>query len=128
MDVISPVPPPQPSDPELMKWTVILNLSPLLGAIVPFGNLIAPLVIWLVKKSDLPGLDAPGRANLNFQISWTLWMILAVVLATVGSCLVLPVALPLAVGLAWLIITIISAVKASNGEAFRFPLTVDFLK
>ena len=96
--------------------------------IIPFGHLIAPLVIWLVKKTDLPGLDAPGRANLNYQISWTLWMLIAVVLAAVGSCLILPIALPLVLGIAWLVITIISAVKASNGEQYKYPLTIDFLK
>lgn len=124
----APAPPPPPSDSELKKWTVILTLSPLAGAIIPFGHLIAPLVIWLVKKTELPGLDPIGRANLNYQISWTIWMLIAVVLAVVGSCLILPMALPMAVGIAWLVITIISAMKASNGEDYKYPLSIEFLK
>lgn len=128
----APVPPFPPQEPqtqgELRKWTVILNLVPLVGLVVPFGHLVAPLVVWLVKKQDLPALDGPGKANLNYQISWTIWGLVAAGLAVVGSCLILPLALPLVVLVAWIIITILSAIKASNGEPFQFPLSLEFLK
>ena len=122
-----PLPLPTAS-PEEKQWKVILHLSALAGLIIPTaGNIIAPLVIWLIKKPELPGLDAEGKKVLNFQISYAIYMFASVVLAVVGSCFIIPIALPLVVGIAWLVFTIIGGVKASNGESYEFPLTIKML-
>jgi uncharacterized protein len=109
------------------QWKVILHLSALCGVIVPAGNIIAPLAIWLIKKPEMPGLDAEGKNVLNFQISVLIYMIAAVVLAMVGSCLIIPIILPIVVGIFWLVVTIIGGVKTSNGESYAFPLTIKML-
>jgi len=102
------------------QWILFLNLSALAGFVVPsMGHILGPLIIWLVKKAESPAIDAAGRAVLNFQISWTIWMIASVVLAFVGSCLVVPMFLPVAVGIAWLVFVIIGSMKASSGEPYR---------
>jgi uncharacterized Tic20 family protein len=54
-------------------------------------------------------------------------MIAAVIIAAVGSCLIIPIILPFAVGIAWLVFTILGGVKTSNGENYEFPLTIKML-
>jgi uncharacterized Tic20 family protein len=50
-----------------------------------------------------------------------------VLVAAVGSCLIVPLILPLVVGIAWLVYTIIGGVKTSNGETYEFPFTIKML-
>lgn len=95
--------------------------------ILPAGNIIGPLVVWLMKKAELPEIDAVGRTVLNFQISWTIWFIVSIIVAVVGSCLIVPIALPFLLWIAWIVFVILGAVKASNGEPYTFPLTIKFL-
>jgi len=54
-------------------------------------------------------------------------MIASIVLATAGSCLVVPIFLPFGVFIAWLVIVIMGSIKASNGEAYTFPMTIKML-
>lgn len=123
-----PVPPPPvpplPGGSDDRQWIVGLHLSALLFFVFPFvGNILAPLIIWNIKKDQMPSVDLAGRAVLNFQISWGIYMVLAgfSIYFCVGAIL-LPV-----VFVAWLVILIIGAVKASNGEAYTFPLTIKML-
>lgn len=119
---------PTPGGITEKQWIVFLNVSALAGLFIPsLGHILGPLIIWLVKKPESAAIDAAGRAVLNFQISWTIWMVASVILAFVGSCLVVPIVLPFAVGIAWIVFVIIGSVKASNGEPYTFPLTIKML-
>lgn len=120
---VPPVPPTPPCSPDEKQWKVILHLSALSGFIIPFGNIIGPLVIWLIKKPELPAIEPEGRKVLNFQISYTIYMVLAAlsIYVCVGAVL-LPI-----VAIIWLIFTIIGAVKVSNGENYEFPFTIRML-
>ena len=113
-------------------WEVIAHLSALsILLAVPFGSVLGPLVVWLIKRNDSPSVEAHARAALNFHLSWTLYALLAISITTallfvlVGFLLipVLIVGLPLTYGCA-LICAIIAAVKAGNGQWFEYPLTM----
>ena len=117
-----------PNDPALRQWTIAIHLSPLTGMFVPFGNIIVPLAIWLLKKDQMPGLEPVGKTVLNFQLSWSIWMVVAVMVGVFGSCLVIPIGLPVIGAIAWLALTIIGSVKASNGETYKYPLTIEMIK
>ena len=125
-----PCPPPLPpdgNDASARQWITVLHLSALAGlVIVGFGHILGPMIIWLLKKNEVPGIDAAGRSVLNFQISWSLWFFLSGVVAMVGSCLVVPLALPVGTFIAWLAFGINGAIKASNGVSYKFPLTIRF--
>lgn len=124
----SATPPPASGGITEQQWILFLNVSALAGLVIPsMGHILGPLIIWLIKKPESAAIDAAGRAVLNFQISWTIWMILSVVVAFVGSCLVVPIVLPFAVGIAWLVFVIIGSLKASNGEPYTFPMTLKML-
>ncbi|MFM8364940.1 MAG: DUF4870 domain-containing protein [Verrucomicrobiota bacterium] len=120
-------PPIAPDSPEARRWITILHLSALSGfVIVSLGQILGPLIVWLLKKNDVPGLDAAGKEVLNFQISWTLWWFLSWGLFAIGWCLIFPILAPMVVLVAWVIFGANGAIKASNGIAYRFPLTIRF--
>lgn len=122
-----PAPPSAPDSPESRRWITILHLSALSGfLIVGLGQVLGPLVVWLIKKNEVPGLDAAGKEVLNFQISWTLWWFLSWGLFAIGWCLIFPMAAPLVVLVAWVVLGANGAIKASNGISYRFPLTIRF--
>jgi len=117
-------------------WDVLCHLSALAMFIgVPFGNIVGPLVVWLIKKSSSPSVDENGKEALNFQISLTLYLIGATA-ATVALMLVLIGFLLLPLLIAALIVgpvidvifIAIAAYKASNGETYRYPFTIRFIK
>ena len=72
------------------------------------------------------GLDAAGRNVLNFQISWSLWWALSWIFVALFGCLIIPLVFPLIVLVAWVAYGVLGAIKASNGESYRFPLTIRF--
>jgi len=123
-------PPPLPSgenETASRQWITILHLSALAGlVIVGFGHVLGPLIIWLLKKNEVTGLDAAGKNVLNFQISWSLWFLLSGIVAAVSSCLIVPLALPVAIFLVWIALVVSGAIKASNGIGCTFPLTIRF--
>jgi uncharacterized Tic20 family protein len=102
------------------NWAMFCHLSTFVGAIVPFGNIIAPLVIWLLKKEESEFVDYHGREAVNFQITISIAYVVAFVLIFVLiGFLLLP-----ALMIFDLVVTIIAAVKASNGEYYRYPLSI----
>ena len=126
----SQVTPPRSSAPQIPEsdrsWCIGLHLSGLSGLILSFAlaHIVVPLVIWLVKRSDSPEIDATGKEVLNFQISYTIYSLIAG-----GLCFVLIgfVILPIVLS-AWLACIIIAAVKTSNGEEYHYPATIRFLR
>jgi len=104
---------------------MLCHLSALVTYIgIPFGNVIGPLIIWLVKKDDHEFIDDQGREAINFQITVTLAMIASGIL-----CIIL-VGLPLLflVLIASFVLTLIGAVKASTGERYRYPFSIRLLR
>ena len=100
----------------------LLSLTLFLG--VPLGNIIGPLIVWLVKRNEDPFVDQCGKDALNFQISMTIYLIIAgfLVLIVVGLFLVLPLMI------VNLVCTIIASIKASEGNRYQYPLSIRFLK
>jgi uncharacterized Tic20 family protein len=62
-------PPPNPESQARM-WNMLCHLSALAGFIgVPLGNILGPLIVWQIKKNEIPSVDIHGKAALNFQIT-----------------------------------------------------------
>jgi|WetSurMetagenome_2_1015567.scaffolds.fasta_scaffold204611_2 uncharacterized protein len=106
-------------------WGMLCHLAGLAGFVIPgVGFVIGPLVIWIIKKDEFPFVNEHGKEAVNFQISMLIYAIIAGLLcfACVGFVL-----LP-AVGIVDLIFLIIAAIKTNNGEKYRYPLTIRFIK
>lgn len=106
------------------SWGMFCHLAALSGYIIPFGNVIGPLIIWLIKKDESPYVDKQGKESLNFQISVTLYCIIAAILIIV----VIGIFLLIAIGIGTLVLIIVGAIKANNREEFAYPLTIRFIK
>ena len=107
---------PTPSGDNTMA--MLCHLLSLVGFIgVPLGNIIGPLVLWLVKKDEDPFVDATGKEVLNFQISASIYGVICALLFIVFIGVIL---LPILI-IAVIIYTIIGAVKANEGQLYRYP-------
>jgi len=106
-------------------WAMICHLAALVAFIgIPFGNVLGPLVIWLIKKNEMPLVDVNGKEALNFQISMTIYFVVAGLLAFI----VIGIPLMFMIGIANLVLVIMAAVKVNNGEEYQYPLTIRLIK
>ncbi|HUT29554.1 MAG TPA: DUF4870 domain-containing protein [Sedimentisphaerales bacterium] len=108
-------------------WAMFCHLSGLAGLlpVVPvIGAVIAPLILWQVKKEEHPFVDEQGKEALNFQISILIYEVVAGLLcfACIGFFL-----LP-AVVVFDVVFLIIAAIKANNGEHYVYPLKIRFVR
>ena len=119
--------PIQPTENQTTKdertWAMLCHISTFCGLIIPFGNILAPLIIWLIKKEDLPFVQDQGKEVLNFQISMVIY------LAISGILCFLLIGIPILIGLIIFdfIIIIIATVNANDGKYFRYPITIHFI-
>ncbi|RZM08542.1 MAG: DUF4870 domain-containing protein [Pedobacter sp.] len=102
---------------------MLAHLSAIPGSFVLIGSVIAPLVIWQIQKERSAFVDYHGKEAVNFQIT----MAIAAAISFLLMILVIGVFLLFIVGVVWLVFTIIAAVKANNGEYYRYPLTFRFI-
>jgi len=109
---------------EEKTYGMLAHLAALAGFVIPFGNIIGPLVIWLLKKDELAWVDRHGKESLNFQISITLYAFVSGILVFI----LIGILLLIAVGVFSLVMIIIASVRVSNGEDFKYPLCIPFIK
>ena len=110
---------------EEKNWGMLSHLSPLIGVIIPLGSIIAPLVIWLIKKNESSEFVADqALESLNFQITLFIGMIIGAVL----TIIVIGIFVIFAVGIGGLILMIIAAVKSAGGEQYRYPICLRLIK
>ena len=127
METSSPPPLPvsAPGLSNVRTWTTLCHASALLGVFLHFpGHLLAPLIVWLMKRDESPEIDAHGKEAVNFQISMLIYNVIAAVF-----CLILIGFFFLAV--LWVlnaIFVIIAAIQASDGEFYRYPMTIRFIQ
>ncbi len=111
-------------DPQTRNWAMILHFSMLSGLIVPMAGLIVPIVIYVLKKDEHPGLVPHGHVIFN-------WMISAIIYAIISTLLVfilIGVPLLFALAIVSLVFPIIGGIKASDGEIWPYPLSIQFFK
>jgi uncharacterized Tic20 family protein len=113
------------SEKDERMWAMFCHLASLAGYTgIPFANILGPLIIWQIKKGQSPLVDDQGKESVNFQISLTIYVLVGLLSLCIGiGIIVLP-----ALGIFDLVFTIIAAVKANQGEMYRYPLTIRFIK
>lgn len=131
-------------------WAMLCHLSALAGLIFPLGAVLGPLIIWLIKKNELPEIDAHGKASLNFQLTVFLaYIVLMIVMIMMwGGFGLLGMAMfwrsPFTFLFGWggfgigtligllslaaLVLAVIAGIKANNGEKFKYPVVIPFIK
>lgn len=106
------------------QWVLFSHLGGFAGFIFPLGNILAPLLIWLLKKDQSPAVEEHSREALNFQISMSIYILIASVLiiALVGM-VVLPILIVVQI-----ILMIKAALEADRGHFYVYPITIRFIK
>jgi uncharacterized Tic20 family protein len=131
------IPPPavqsplNPNEAKARTWNMLCHLSALAGFIIPFGNILGPLLVWQIKKNEILSVDVHGKASLNFQITVTIAAIIGAFVATILSFVCvgfLLIPLVLLIGLAGLVFAIIAGIKANNGEDYKYPYSLELVK
>lgn len=103
---------------------MLCHLLAFSGYIIPFGHIIGPLVIWLVKKDESAFVDAAGKESLNFQITVTIASLICLPLVFI----LIGIPLLIAVAIANVVLVIIAAVKTNEGVAYRYPYSLRLIK
>lgn len=110
---------------EVNKWAMICHLIALVGLLGNgIGFLVGPLVVWLVKKEEDPFIDEQGKEAVNFQIT----MLIAAFISGLLTLIFIGFLLLIGVGLLMIIFPIIAAIKANEGEHYRYPMSIRFIK
>jgi uncharacterized protein len=125
--------PPAPGSPESQArtWNMLCHLSALAGFIIPFGSILGPLLVWQIKKNEIPSVNIHGKAALNFQITVVLGVLVSLIAGVILSFICIGVIFFFvtgAIALCGLIFAIIAGIKANNGEDYKYPYSLELVK
>jgi uncharacterized Tic20 family protein len=110
---------------DVTNWAMLCHLSALVGLLGNgVGFLLGPLIVWLIKKEEHPFIDEQGKEAVNFQITVFIGFFIAGIL----SLALIGIPLLILLGIADIVFPIIAAVKVGNGEHYRYPFAIRFLK
>lgn len=131
-ETMTPAPaPPPPSETQARLWHMWCHLSALAGLFVPFGSVLGPLLIWQLKKNELPSVEAHGKAALNFQLTVMILTLACFIVALILSFFCIGYLLfPLVflAFLAGLVFAVIAGLKANEGKDYRYPYSLNLIK
>lgn len=108
---------------EERNWAMFCHLSAFSGIIIPFGNIIGPLILWSMKKEHSELVDREGKKSLNFQISMSIYLFVSAILIIIGIGILLLIALVLLN----IIFVVMAVIKTLNGEDYQYPLSIKIL-
>jgi uncharacterized Tic20 family protein len=109
---------------EERSLALLAHLSAFAGLVIPFGNIGGPLAMWLVKKDTSPFVADQALEALNFQITFTIAMVISLILIVVLVGILTSVVL----GVAWMVMIVVAAVKANEGTRYRYPFSLRLVK
>ena len=113
---------PLPPDQERL-WAMLSHLLSFVAAYL-FLGFVAPLIVLLVFGPRSAFVRAHAVESLNFNLTWLLYGIIAVILAFVLiGFLILAI-----LGVAYVVLVIIASVQANNGQMYRYPATIRFVR
>jgi len=132
--------------------SMLIHLSALANYVIPFGSLLLPLILWQTTKKDSSYIDHHGKEVLNFNLSFFIYNIVAVfvllgsifgtifsaiqaedteniagILFSTGGFISAIIVLSI-IGITKLILMIIAAIKANEGNLYKYPMTIRFIK
>lgn len=105
-------------------WAMVAHLSAFSGFIIPFGNILGPLIIWLIKREEMPFVNQQGKEALNFGISVTIYAAISYILVFI----LVGIFALIALFVFWLAVVIMASIRANEGKAYRYPLCIRLVK
>ena len=105
-------------------WGMLAHLSAFVGVLIPIGSIIAPLVIWLVKKDQSLFVAENARESLNFNIT----IAIAILVSWALTLILIGILMFGVVVLYWLVMTILASIKANEGNVYRYGISLRLVK
>lgn len=109
---------------EFRTWAMFLHFSLLAGFVIPLAGLIAPIIIWQIKKTELPEIDAHGKVVVNWLISAFIYAVISIAL----SLILIGIPLMFVLCVLSIAFPIIGGIKANEGQLWKYPLTIEIVK
>ena len=109
---------------EERTWGMLCHILALLGYVFPFGNILGPLIVWLIKKDDMSFVADQGKESLNFQLT----LLLAMVVSLILTFILVGIFLLIAIAIYQIVMVIVATIKANDGVFYRYPYTIKFIK
>ena len=106
----------QPLTTEARNMAMLCHLLGLVG-------FIGPLIVWLITREKHKFIDDHGKAAMNYQISLFIYYIVSWVLCFI----IIGFFLIIALAITHLVLVIMASLKASNGESYRYPISIKFI-
>lgn len=135
-----------PRDQNVRTWSMLCHLSALLGLFWWPGIVLGPLIVWQLKKNELPEIDPHGKEALNFQLTFVIiYFIAKIVLGIIAG-------IAFGIGFLWgspfaflgggfglltllaliniiaIVLAVVAGIKANNGEPYKYPFSIKFVK
>lgn len=124
METLSDVPEKPKLDAGQEKtWAMLCHIASF-AYFIPLGHIFGPLIVWLIKKDESDLVDDQGKESINFQLSMTIYLLAAVPLVF----LFIGIPVLIALGILDVILVVIAAVNAAQGQTYRYPLSIKFIK
>ncbi|MYD96587.1 MAG: DUF4870 domain-containing protein [Gammaproteobacteria bacterium] len=105
-------------------WSIVVHAAAFAGLLVPFGSILGPLIVWIIKKPESAEVDRQGKAAMNYQISMLIYVIVAAVLIRYAIGWVLLIAL----GIFWFVMVLVATIRVANDRGPGYLLSMGFLK
>ena len=120
----NPVPPVDESttddrDRETNQWAMFINFSILAGWVIPLGGLIVPILLWQMKKDELPGIVPHAHVVLNWIITSLVYAIICFIL----TFILIGILGFIALAIVTVVFSVIGGIKANDGEVWEYPGT-----
>lgn len=135
-----------PEERDARLWASLCHISSLVVFFgIPLGNILGPLVFWLIKRNEYSFVDDQGKEALNFQLSVSIYLIAGGLIFLLSGFLLMVTgraeSFPWTMGIPFLILIVVlllilldvilvfvATIRASDGVAYRYPLAIPFFR
>jgi uncharacterized Tic20 family protein len=103
-------------------YLTLMHLSQLAGFIIAGLGFVIPIVMWLTNAGKSEAVDRHGKNIANFMLSMLIYVVISLILCI----LLIGIPILIVLGILEIVFIIIAAVKANNGEYWKYPLSISF--
>ncbi len=103
-------------------WAMLIHLSQFFSYFIPLGGIIAPILLWQIKKTESPHIDRNGRIVANWLFTYLILFVCFIIL----SFLLVGIPLLILLIVLGIVFPVIGAIKANDGDAWVYPFSIRF--
>lgn len=115
----------RPWNVEVNAFCMLMHLSQFLGLLIPVAGFAMPIVMWAIHKDRSRKVDQHGINILNWIISSFIYVIAAAIVSSIFRVEEVLFGLMLLIDF---VLIVVAAVKANEGEIYKYPLAIQFVK